>query len=108
LTDDEPRILTGLGRSRTAAARLMTRARIDVVGLNLRPPEHALVLCADEKSQIQALDRRQPGLPLKKGRCGTMTHDYQRNGTTALFAARRSPAVASSATAGHGIGTRSG
>jgi len=60
---------------------------IDVVGLYLRPPEHALVLCADEKSQIQALDRRQPGLPLKKGRCGTMTHDYQRNGTTTLFAA---------------------
>ena len=60
---------------------------IDVVGLYLRPPEHALVLCADEKSQIQALDRRQPGLPLKKGRCGTMTHDYKRNGTTTLFAA---------------------
>ena len=61
--------------------------RIDVVGLYLRPPEHALVLCADEKSQIQALDRTQPGLPLKKGRCGTMTHDYKRNGTTTLFAA---------------------
>jgi transposase len=60
---------------------------IDVVGLYLRPPEHALVLCADEKSQIQALDRTQPGLPLKKGRCGTMTHDYKRNGTTTLFAA---------------------
>jgi hypothetical protein len=60
---------------------------IDVVGLYLRPPEHALVLCADEKSQIQALDRRQPGLPPKKGRCGTMTHDYKRNGTTTLFAA---------------------
>ena len=60
---------------------------IDVVGLYLNPPEHALVLCADEKSQIQALDRTQPGLPLKKGRCGTMTHDYKRNGTTTLFAA---------------------
>ena len=59
----------------------------DVVGLYLHPPEHALVLCVDEKSQIQALDRTQPGLPLKKGRCGTMTHDYKRNGTTTLFAA---------------------
>jgi transposase len=60
---------------------------IDVVGLYLRPPEHALVLSVDEKSQIQALDRTQPGLPLKKGRCGTMTHDYVRHGTTTLFAA---------------------
>jgi transposase len=60
---------------------------LDVVGLYLHPPEHALVLCCDEKSQIQALDRTQPGLPLKKGRCGTMTHDYQRNGTTTLLAA---------------------
>ena len=59
----------------------------DIVGLYLNPPEHALVLCVDEKSQIQALDRTQPGLPLKKGRCGTMTHDYKRNGTTTLFAA---------------------
>jgi transposase len=59
----------------------------DVVGLYLNPPDKALVLCLDEKSQIQALDRTQPGLPLKKGRCGTMTHDYQRNGTTTLFAA---------------------
>jgi transposase len=59
----------------------------DVVGLYLNPPEKALVLCVDEKSQIQALDRTQPGLPLKKGRCGTMTHDYKRNGTTCLFAA---------------------
>jgi len=59
----------------------------DVVGLYLNPPEKALVLCLDEKSQIQALDRTQPGLPLKKGRCGTMTHDYKRNGTTTLFAA---------------------
>lgn len=60
---------------------------LDVVGLYLNPPEHALVLCCDEKSQIQALDRTQPGLPIKKGRCGTMTHDYKRNGTTTLFAA---------------------
>ena len=60
---------------------------VDVVGLYLDPPEHALVLCVDEKSQIQALDRTQPGLPIKKGRCGTMTHDYVRNGTTTLFAA---------------------
>jgi transposase len=59
----------------------------DVVGLYLNPPDKAIVLCVDEKSQIQALNRTQPGLPLKKGRCGTMTHDYQRNGTTTLFAA---------------------
>jgi len=59
----------------------------DVIGLYLNPPEHALVLCVDEKSQIQALDRTQPGLPLKKGRYGTMTHDYKRHGTAALFAA---------------------
>ena len=59
----------------------------DVVGVYLNPPEQAIVLCVDEKSQIQALNRTQPGLPLKKGRCGTMTHDYQRNGTTTLFAA---------------------
>lgn len=59
----------------------------DVVGLYLNPPDKALVLCIDEKSQIQALDRTQPGLPMKKGRCGTMTHDYKRNGTTCLFAA---------------------
>jgi transposase len=59
----------------------------DIVGLYLNPPEHAIVLCADEKSQIQALDRTQPGLPMKKGRCGTMTHDYKRNGTATLFAA---------------------
>jgi transposase len=58
-----------------------------IVGLYLSPPEHAIVLCADEKSQIQALDRTQPGLPLKKGRSGTMTHDYKRNGTVTLFAA---------------------
>jgi transposase len=59
----------------------------DVVGLYLHPPENAIVLSCDEKSQMQALDRTQPGLPMKKGRCGTMTHDYKRNGTTTLFAA---------------------
>ena len=59
----------------------------DVVGLYLNPPEHAIVLSVDEKSQIQALDRAQPGLPMKKGRAGTMTHDYKRHGTTTLFAA---------------------
>ena len=59
----------------------------DIVGLYLNPPENALVFCCDEKSQIQALDRTQPGLPLKKGRCQTMTHDYKRNGVTTLFAA---------------------
>jgi transposase len=59
----------------------------DVVGLYLNPPDRAIVLCVDEKSRIQALNRTQPGLPLKKGRSGTMTHDYKRNGTTTLFAA---------------------
>ena len=59
----------------------------DVVGVYLNPPDKAVVLCVDEKTQIQALDRTQPGLPMKKGRCGTMTHDYKRNGTTCLFAA---------------------
>ena len=58
-----------------------------IVGLYMSPPEHALVLCCDEKSQVQALDRTQPGLPLKKGRAETMTHDYKRHGTTTLFAA---------------------
>jgi len=59
----------------------------DIVGLYVSPPDHAVVLSIDEKSQIQALDRTQPGLPLKKGRCGTRTHDYKRHGTTSLFAA---------------------
>jgi transposase len=59
----------------------------DVVGVYLNPPDKAVVLCVDEKTQVQALDRTQPGLPMKKGRCGTMTHDYKRNGTTCLFAA---------------------
>jgi transposase len=58
-----------------------------VVGVYLNPPDKAMVLCVDEKSQVQALDRTQPGLPMKKGRCGTMTHDYKRYGTTCLFAA---------------------
>ena len=60
---------------------------VDIVGLYLNPPDKAVVLCVDEKSQIQALDRTQPGLPMKKGRASTMTHDYKRNGTTTLFAA---------------------
>ena len=59
----------------------------DVVGLYLNPPENAVVFSVDEKSSVQALDRTQPGLPIKKGRCGTMTHDYKRHGTTTLFAA---------------------
>src|SRR5499426_2908492 len=59
----------------------------DIVGLYVDPPDHAIVLSVDEKSQIQALDRTQPGLPMKKGRAGTMTHDYKRHGTTTLFAA---------------------
>ena len=59
----------------------------DIVGLYMNPPDRAAVICVDEKSQIQALDRTQPGLPMKKGRCGTMTHDYKRHGTTSLFAA---------------------
>jgi transposase len=66
--------------------QFVTKLR-DVVGLYVDPPAHAIVLSVDEKSQIQALDRTQPGLPLKKGRAGTMTHDYKRNGTTTLFAA---------------------
>ncbi len=64
-----------------------TEKLTDVVGLYLNPPEKAVILCVDEKSQIQALQRTQPGLPMKKGRCGTITHDYKRHGTTTLFAA---------------------
>jgi transposase len=71
-----------LSRDKNFAAKVQ-----DIVGLYLNPPDKALVLCVDEKSQIQALDRTQPGLPMKKGRAGTMTHDYKRNGTTTLFAA---------------------
>lgn len=59
----------------------------DVVGLYVSPPENAVIFCVDEKTSIQALDRTQPGLPMKPGRCGTMTHDYKRNGTSTLFAA---------------------
>jgi transposase len=66
--------------------RFIVKVR-DVVGLYLNPPEHAIVLSVDEKSQIQALDRTQPSLPIYPGRCGTMTHDYKRHGTTTLFAA---------------------
>jgi transposase len=82
----------GLKPHRVKTFKLSTDPRFtekltDVVGLYLNPPEKALVLCVDEKSQIQALDRTQPSLPLKKGRAGTMTHDYKRNGTTTLFAA---------------------
>jgi len=82
----------GLQPHRTKGFKLskdprFTEKLTDVVGLYLNPPDKALVLCVDEKSQIQALQRTQPGLPLKKGRCGTMTHDYKRHGTTTLFAA---------------------
>lgn len=82
----------GLQPHRVKGFKLSTDKRFvekltDVVGVYLDPPDKAVVLCVDEKTQIQALDRTQPGLPLKKGRCGTMTHDYKRNGTTCLFAA---------------------
>jgi transposase len=74
-------------RSSSHATRCFEEKLVDVVGLYLNPPEKAIVLCMDEKSQIQALDRTQPSLPMKPGRGGTMTHDYKRNGTTTLFAA---------------------
>ena len=82
----------GLQPHRTKTFKLSNDPRfaeklIDVVGLYLNPPEHAIVLCVDEKSQIQALDRTQKSLPIYPGRLGTMTHDYKRNGTTTLFAA---------------------
>ena len=82
----------GLQPHRIKTFKLSTDPRFvekltDVIGLYLNPPDKAVVLCVDEKSQIQALDRTQPGLPMKKGRAGTMTHDYKRNGTTTLFAA---------------------
>jgi len=82
----------GLQPHRVATFKLSRDPRFvekltDVVGLYLNPPDKAVVLCVDEKSQIQALDRTQPGLPMKKGRCGTLTHDYKRHGTTTLFAA---------------------
>ena len=80
----------------------------DVVGLYMNPPEKAVVLCVDEKSHIQALDRTQPGLPMKKGRCGTLTHDYKRHGTTTLFAAlKHADRAGPSASATAGIGIRS-
>jgi transposase len=82
----------GLQPHRTETFKLSNDKRfeeklVDVVGLYLNPPDRAVVLCMDEKSSIQALDRTQPTLPMKKGRAGTMTHDYKRNGTTTLFAA---------------------
>jgi transposase len=82
----------GLAPHRVDTFKLSTDKRfeeklVDVVGLYLNPPEKAIVLCMDEKSQIQALDRTQPSLPMKKGRAGTMTHDYKRHGTATLFAA---------------------
>ena len=82
----------GLQPHRTETFKLSQDKRFlekltDIVGLYLDPPDRAVVLCVDEKSQIQALDRTQPGLPMKKGRCGTMTHDYRRHGTATLFAA---------------------
>ena len=78
---------TACGSSNFPTIREFVEKLRDVVGLYVDPPAHAIVLSLDEKSQIQALDRTQPGLPLKKGRAGTMTHDYVRNGTTTLFAA---------------------
>jgi len=82
----------GLQPHRVKTFKLSTDKRFeekltDVVGVYLNPPDKAVVLCVDEKTQVQALDRTQPGLPIKKGRCNTMTHDYKRNGTTSLFAA---------------------
>jgi Homeodomain-like domain len=82
----------GLNPHRVATFKLSNDPRfaeklVDVVGLYLNPPENAMVLCMDEKSRIQALDRTQPSLPMKKGRAGTMTRDYKRNGTTTLLAA---------------------
>jgi len=74
-------------RFKLSRDKQFTEKLTDVVGLYLNPPDKALILCVDEKSQIQALQRTQPGLPIKKGRCGTMTHDYKRHGTTTLFAA---------------------
>ncbi len=90
-------VASGRGRKATKRHRVKTfelsrdakflEKLTDVVGLYLNTPQQAIVLCVDEKSQIQALDRTQPGLPIRKGRCGIMTHDYKRNGTIFLFAA---------------------
>ena len=79
----------GLQPHKTRLFKLSTDPRfaeklVDIVGLYINPPEHAVVLSIDEKSQIQALDRIQPGLPMKKGRCGSMTHDYKRNYSTLI------------------------
>jgi hypothetical protein len=79
----------------------------DIVGLYMDPPMHTVVLSIDEKSQIQALDRTQPGLPLKPGKCGTMTHDYKRNGVTTLFAALNVRTAPCWAAACRSTGTRS-
>src|SRR5271154_7074355 len=78
---------TGCASSSCPTIRASSTNLRDVVGLYVDPPAHAIVLSVDEKSQIQALDRTQPGRPLKKGRLGTMTHDYKRHGPTTLFAA---------------------
>src|SRR5436189_5579200 len=79
--------LHGTGSCKMSRDSKLLEKLSGVVGLYLSPPDNGLVLCIDEKSHIQALDRTQPGLPLKKGRCGTFTHDYGRHGTTTLFAA---------------------
>jgi hypothetical protein len=97
---------------RTRTFKLSRDARFlekmtDVVGLYLNPPQKAIVLCVDEKSQIQALDRTQPGLPIKKGRCGTMTHDYKRNGTTTFLRRLRLYRAGLSANAISATGIRS-
>jgi hypothetical protein len=82
----------GSGRTASRPSSCLTtyglrrKKLVDLVGLYLNPPEKAVVLCMDEKSQIPALDRTQSSLPMKPGRAGTMTHDYKRNGTTTLFA----------------------
>src|SRR5437764_951711 len=97
VADEQRSVLEKVIRSHTAPHRVQTvklsgdgrfeEKLVGVVGLYLDPPEKAVVLCMDEKSQIQALDRTQPSLPIKPGRAGTMTHDYKRHGTTTLFAA---------------------
>ena len=81
-----PLAVVHLGSNLSKDPQFAAKVR-DIVGLYLNPPEHALVLSVDEKSQIQALDRTQAKLPMKRGRCETMTHDYKRHGTTTLFAA---------------------
>src|SRR6266511_5951525 len=83
--DFAARGLVDFGDVRSGLGRKPSTPPEKIVGLYLNPPDNAVVLCADEKSQIQALDRTQPSLPMKPGRAGTMTHDYKRNGTTTLF-----------------------